>query len=305
MGTQIITGYTGTRHITPAMDASVFRNIIGADTYILKDGDQLAGSMPDINTFIVASGSVSMQGYQCLVTQESLTVDTCPTGYSRKDLVALRYNHDVQTQIDSFTLAIIKGTEVEDPTVPSDPAYNSGIIEDGATAVDLLLYRINLSGSTVTFEALATDSIREASLGDIPLAETSNPLMDGAASPGENFTFARGDHKHPSDTSRVPTTRKVNGHPLSSDVSVTAADVGITTKTATIQTSNWSGTTATVTVSGVTSSNDVIVSPAPSGVAAWTDAQIYCSAQGTNTLTFKAKGTPTVAIPIVVIVIAR
>lgn len=305
MGTQIITGYTGTRHITPAMDASVFRNIIGADTYILKDGDKLVGSMPDINTFIVGSGSVSMQGYQCLVTQESLAVDTCATGYSRKDLVALRYNHDVLTQIDSFTLAVIKGTEVEDPTVPSDPAYNSGIIEDGATAVDLLLYRINLSGSTVTFEALATDIVREASLGDIPIAETANPLMDGTASPGENFTFARGDHKHPSDTSRVPTTRKVNSKALSADITLNASDVGITTKTATILTTNWSGTTATVTVQGVTSSNDVIVSPAPSGVAAWTDAQIYCSGQGTNTLTFTAKGTPTVAIPIVVIIIAR
>lgn len=305
MGTQIITGYTGTRHITPAMDASVFRNIIGADTYILKDGDRLAGSMPDINTFIVASGAVSMQGYQCLVTQESLSVDTCPTGYSRKDLVALRYGHNVQTQIDSFTLAVIKGTEVADPTVPSDPAYNSGIIEDGATAVDFLLYRINLSGSTVTFEALASDKIREASLGDIPLPETSTPLMAGTASTGSHFTFSRGDHRHPTDTSRVPTTRTVNGHALSSNVTVTAADTGITTKTATIQTSNWSGTTATVTVSGVTSTSDVIVSPAPSGVAAWTDAQIYCSAQGNNTLTFTAKGTPTVAIPIVVIVIAR
>lgn len=305
MGTQIITGYTGTRHITPAMDASVYRNIIGADTYILKDGNRLAGSMPDINTFIVASGSVSMQGYQCLVTQETLSVDTCPTGYSRKDLVALRYNHDVLTQIDSFTLAVIKGTAVEDPNTPSDPAYNSGIIEEGATAVDFLLYRINLSGSTVTFEALAADTVRENSLGDIPSPETSNPKMNGSASPGSNLTWSRGDHIHPSDTSRVPTTRTVNGKALSSNVTLSATDVGIVTETATIQTSNWSGSTATITVTGVKSTNDVIVGPAPSGVLAWAAAQIYCSAQGTNTLTFSAVNVPSVAIPIVAIIIER
>lgn len=297
MGTQIITGYTGTRHITPAMDASVFRNIIGADTYILKDGDQLAGSMPDINTFIVASGSVSMQGYQCLVTQESLSVDTCPTGYSRKDLVALRYGHNVQTQIDSFTLAVIKGTEVADPTVPSDPAYNSGIIEDGATAVDFLLYRINLSGSTVTFEALASDKIREASLGDIPLPETSTPLMDGTASIGSHFTFSRGDHRHPTDTSRVPTTRTVNGKALSSNITLTSA------LQVSIPTASWSNLTATVTATGVTSSNTVIVSPDPSSMNSYVGAGVKCTAQGSNSLTFTCAAVPAAALTVNVLII--
>lgn len=46
---------------------------------------------------------------------------------------------------------------------------------------------------------------------------TTTPKMDGAASVGSETKFAAGDHVHPSDISRVPTTRKINGYPLNAD----------------------------------------------------------------------------------------
>ena len=46
---------------------------------------------------------------------------------------------------------------------------------------------------------------------------TTTPKMDGTASVGSETKFAAGDHVHPSDTSRVPTTRKINGYTLNSD----------------------------------------------------------------------------------------
>lgn len=60
----------------------------------------------------------------------------------------------------------------------------------------------------------------------IPSPASTHPLMDGAASAGASTDYARADHVHPSDTSRVPTTRKVNGKALSADITLTAADVG-------------------------------------------------------------------------------
>lgn len=63
---------------------------------------------------------------------------------------------------------------------------------------------------------------------DIPegaAATTTSPKMDGTAAVGTEMAFARGDHVHPSDTSRVPTTRKVNGKALSADITLAAADV--------------------------------------------------------------------------------
>lgn len=67
---------------------------------------------------------------------------------------------------------------------------------------------------------------------DIPegaAASTTAPKMDGTAAVGTELAFARGDHVHPSDTSRVPVTRTINGKALSSNVTLTAADVGAAT----------------------------------------------------------------------------
>ena len=38
----------------------------------------------------------------------------------------------------------------------------------------------------------------------IPFPYTSNPAMDGTASPGSSTDYAKGDHVHPTDTSRAP-----------------------------------------------------------------------------------------------------
>lgn len=154
MGANIITGYTGTRHITPAMDASVYRSAFGADDYVLSDGNHLEASMPDINSFQVMDGLASMQGHMIQVTQETLAVSTCATGYERIDLVVLRYNHDSGSLVDSASLVIIEGTAVQSGNTPAVPSYNTGNIDSGASVVDMPLYEIDLAGSTVTFTKL-------------------------------------------------------------------------------------------------------------------------------------------------------
>lgn len=67
---------------------------------------------------------------------------------------------------------------------------------------------------------------------DIPegaAATTTAPKMAGTAAVGSEKAFARGDHVHPSDTSRVPTTRTINGKALSGNITLSAADVGAAT----------------------------------------------------------------------------
>ena len=59
----------------------------------------------------------------------------------------------------------------------------------------------------------------------VPTATTTTPKMDGTASVGTEVAFARGDHVHPSDTTRVPTSRKINGKALSSNITLSASDV--------------------------------------------------------------------------------
>lgn len=62
---------------------------------------------------------------------------------------------------------------------------------------------------------------------DVPGPATTSPKMDGTAAVGSSSKYAKEDHVHPTDTSRVPTSRKVAGHALSADVTISKSDVGL------------------------------------------------------------------------------
>lgn len=71
-----------------------------------------------------------------------------------------------------------------------------------------------------------TDYATPSMIPTVPSASTADPQMDGTASAGSSGAWSRGDHVHPSDTSRVPTTRTVNGKALSADIILDYGDVG-------------------------------------------------------------------------------
>lgn len=76
-----------------------------------------------------------------------------------------------------------------------------------------------------------------------------------------------------------------------------------TTKSVTLSASGWSSNAQTVSVSGVTADNIVIVTPAPGSYVAYSNAQAYCSAQGAGTLTFKCSTTPTAELTVNVLIL--
>lgn len=156
MSAIMITGYTGTRHIRPSMDAAVYRGAFGNDSYVLSADDNCAGSMPSVNEFVVADGCVSMQGHTVQIKLESLDVDTCATGYARIDLVCCRFTHNTSSLIDNAELVVIKGDEVADSNTPQPPTYSEGIIDEGATQVDFPMYEITMHGGTVTYRSVHT-----------------------------------------------------------------------------------------------------------------------------------------------------
>ena len=65
-----------------------------------------------------------------------------------------------------------------------------------------------------TFESL--DARLDNIDGNAPSPSTSDPAMDGTASPGSADTYSRGDHVHPTDTSRQAVID--SSHKLSSDL---------------------------------------------------------------------------------------
>lgn len=135
-----------------------------------------------------------------------------------------------------------------------------------------------------------------------PTASTTAPSMDGTASYGSGTSYARSNHVHPTDTSRQATLvsgtniKTVNNESLLGSGNISVGGATYSTVAVQIATSAWSSTTATVNVTGVTASNDVIVAPAPASTSAWAAAGIYCSAQGAGTLTFTCSTAPSEAV---------
>lgn len=79
---------------------------------------------------------------------------------------------------------------------------------------------------TVSGHTVGIDVPANAKFTDTTYTPASaSPKMDGTAAVGTSAKYAREDHVHPTDTSRVPTSRKVNNKALSSDITLSASDV--------------------------------------------------------------------------------
>lgn len=77
-----------------------------------------------------------------------------------------------------------------------------------------------------------------------------------------------------------------------------------TTITVTLTSAWWSSNSQTVSATGVTASNTVIVSPSPDDIADYADCGVYCSAQGSGTLTFGCDTAPSGDIVVNVLIMS-
>lgn len=162
----------------------------------------------------------------------------------------------------------------------------------------------------------AAAGIDYAAPDSLPKPSDTAPVMDGTAAAGILATYARGDHKHPADTSRqekITASGLLKGDGAGG---VTAATKGTDyagaseTVTATLLAANWTGDAApysyALTVSGVTATSNQEVLPALNITAeqlkALQSANIQDGGQAANTMTLKAYGDkPTIDLPIRVI----
>ena len=81
--------------------------------------------------------------------------------------------------------------------------------------------------------------------------------------------------------------------------------IDLSTTTVSLGTTGWSNNSKTVNVTGVTSSNTVIISPAPADSDAWAEADIICTAQGSGTLTFGCDTVPSTDITANVLILTE
>lgn len=148
MALKIITGYTGTKHITPADDAGLHKSIFGTGDYVLHSGSQFAATVQSATEIRIADGELLMQGRHARNESgyESVTIANGSQGMYRNDLVVARYAKNASTSVESISLVAITGTATTGTA--TDPAFNTGNIDNGETR-DFPLYRVKLNGITI------------------------------------------------------------------------------------------------------------------------------------------------------------
>ena len=169
----IITGYTGSPHVTAEQDRDVNIGIFGAESYVLRTGSRLKAEVSSNNEIKVRDGVIMHQGCAASIkknTYDSLTIANGSQGMKRVDLIVARYSRDQNTKEESLVLKVIQGTPKE--SGPAVPGYTTGDIQAGDLIADMPLYQVTLNGLNITEvkQLFATqDSIAELSsnLGNV------------------------------------------------------------------------------------------------------------------------------------------
>lgn len=267
----LVTGRAGTAHVTAADHGSLHAAIFGEGEYVLNRGSQFAPTVISNNTIRIADGDIIMQGRHIRLdegTYVDMTIENGAQGYYRNDLIVVRYTKDTQSGLEACCLAVIKGTASAESA--EDPEYTAGdIINDHVSLAEMPLYRVPLDGLNV--QTL------------VPLFGYASILHDGSVTSAKLASSAVSTAKI---ASNAVTKEKI------------ASGATYNSATAILYASGWSGNAQTVSVSGVTASNLVIVAPNPGSHVAYGAAGVRCILQESGKLTFACEEVPSVALTV-------
>lgn len=152
MALNLVTGRTGTAHVTSDNARAFNSQVFGTGTYLIDYGAKFAPTIVDNNTVRIGDGMLIHQGTQMGIdidSYEDVTIENGSSGYNRNDLIVMRYTKNRDTQIESIALVVIKGTPSN--TTAVDPAYTTTNILDGSgLSTDVPICRVRLSSLTIT-----------------------------------------------------------------------------------------------------------------------------------------------------------
>lgn len=267
----LVTGHAGKGHVTAADHGSLHAAIFGAGQYVLHRGSKFATTIISNNSIRVADGDIIMQGRHIRLDENTyvdLAVENGTQGFFRNGLIVARYTKDSVSGVEDCNLVVIKGTASAGSAV--DPDYTSGdIINDHVLIADMPLYRIPLDGLNV--QTL------------VPLFEEASLLPDGSVVSEKIADKAVG-------------TSKLGDKAVTKAKIASGATYSVVQATLTVE--GWASNSQTVSVSGATASNLVIVSPDPGSLADYAGAGVRCIAQEAGKLTFACDGVPSVALTV-------
>ena len=181
---QIITGFTGTNHITAEMDRDVNIGILGPQSYVLSVGKKIESEVASNNEIKISDGVIVHQGCAGVIkknTYDSVTIMNGSQGMKRVDLIVLRYERNQDTGVESLGLEVMQGTPAESDSVI--PEYIEGDIQAGDLVADMPLYKVELDGINIVaveplFQVLMDMSTLNAYLAEKIYDRSALPIAD-------------------------------------------------------------------------------------------------------------------------------
>ena len=177
MAVSLVTGYTGTEHVTSGQDGARQAGTVGTGMYALKTvDDPLTATLENANTVTVGPGDVLINGRHVQLTGS--TTFAIPVGTQAQqtsNLLVLRYDRDDSGVETVQTLTLTGEPSASDP---QDPTLATGSILDGDTPIDMPLYRVITTG------------IETAQ--PVKLFSTIPPLIELPGASGEPIPIANG-----------------------------------------------------------------------------------------------------------------
>ena len=148
---KIVSGKTGTSHVTSEQFRQIIEGTVGQGSYILTSGENLEPELASNNMLKIRGGMMSHHGNMSCVelnTYDEVTLTNGSQGVKRIDLIVNRYTRNDETGLEKNEWVVIIGTP--DATNPKVPEYIAGNLQNGDLTDDCPVFEVHYDGINVT-----------------------------------------------------------------------------------------------------------------------------------------------------------
>ena len=173
---ELVTGRSGSPHITSQHDRQLHQGIFGDGAYILNTGNMLEPEVQSSNSIHIKDGALMFQGALFSVkvgTYDEVTINNGNQGMKRKDVIAVKYTYDSSQNIEAGDWTVVQGTPVaNNPVIPDMPVAD-GDIQAGDSEVYCPVFVVTLDGINVTGVDIIPEMMQDMSTINKYLSETT------------------------------------------------------------------------------------------------------------------------------------
>ena len=178
---ELVTGRSGSPHITAQHDRQLHQGIFGDGAYILNTGNMLEPEVQSSNSIHIKDGALMFQGALFSVkvgTYDEVTINNGNQGMKRKDVIAVKYTYDSSQNIEAGEWTVVQGTPVaSNPVIPDMPVAD-GDIQAGDSEVYCPVFVVTLDGINVTGVDVIPETMQDMSTINKDLPELYKDGLD-------------------------------------------------------------------------------------------------------------------------------